>query len=54
MIRIDPYRLLTSCGVGVDASQSFDQYMSFLVSSPDWWGAVLAQYGVTTGAYDGA
>lgn len=39
---------------GVDASQSFDDYISFLVSSPDWWGGILSQYGVQTGTYDGA
>lgn len=39
---------------GVDASPSFDAYMTFLVSSPDWWGAILSQYGVQYGTYDGA
>jgi hypothetical protein len=39
---------------GIDLSPSFDSYISFLVSSPDWWGAILAQYGVQYGTYDGA
>ena len=39
---------------GVDASPSFDPYMTFLVSSPDWWGTILSQYGVGYGTYDGA
>ena len=39
---------------GVDASPSFDAYMTYLVSSPGWWGAVLSQYGVSNGAFDGA
>jgi hypothetical protein len=28
--------------------------MTFLVASPNWWGAYLAQYGVQYGTYDGA
>jgi len=39
---------------GVDGSQNFDGYLSWLVTSTDYWGAYLAQYGVGYEIYDGA
>ncbi len=38
---------------GVDASQSFDAYITWLITSQSWWGAVLAQYKVGYGTFDG-
>jgi hypothetical protein len=38
---------------GIDASQSFDAYIAWLVASQSWWGAVLAQYKVGYGTLDG-
>ncbi len=39
---------------GVDLSPSFDTYLAWLVTSTDYWGAYLAQYGVGYEIFDGA
>ena len=39
---------------GQDASPSFDAYLSWLVTSQDYWGAFLAQYGVGYEILDGS
>ncbi|HEY1955924.1 MAG TPA: hypothetical protein VGH28_09925 [Polyangiaceae bacterium] len=39
---------------GADGSQSFDAYLQWLVTSSDYWGALLSQYGVGYEIYDGA
>ncbi len=39
---------------GLDASQSFDTYITWMVSSTLYWSAFLAQYGVHNGTLDGS
>jgi hypothetical protein len=38
----------------VDEAPSFDAYLSWLITSPDYWGAFLFQYGVGYGTFNGA
>jgi hypothetical protein len=40
--------------LGVDGSVSFDAYITWLITSADYWGTVLPQYGVGYGTFDGS
>ena len=47
------YRAIYIGTEGVDSATSFDSYLEWLLTSQDYWGTWLPQYGVGYGTFDG-